>query len=110
MKTAFRKAMEIGVDVVVKLDGDGQMDPTYIAPLVVALTDADFAKGNRLFDRQMLQRMPAARRIGLLSASPSGPFRSFRRAGEGTGPVRRHECLTGGRRRPSSAGGSALFR
>ena len=64
MKTAFRKAMEIGVDVVVKLDGDGQMDPTYIAPLVEALTDADFAKGNRLFDRQMLKRMPAARRMG----------------------------------------------
>ena len=64
MKTAFRKAMEMGVDVVVKLDGDGQMDPTYIAPLVEALADADFVKGNRLFDRQMLQRMPAARRMG----------------------------------------------
>ena len=64
LKTAFRKAMEIGTDVVVKLDGDGQMDPTYIAPLVEALTDADFAKGNRLFDRQMLQRMPATRRMG----------------------------------------------
>ena len=64
MKTAFRKALEIGVDVVVKLDGDGQMDPNYIAPLVEALADADFAKGNRLFDRQMLQRMPAARRMG----------------------------------------------
>ena len=64
MKTAFRKAMEIGTDVVVKLDGDGQMDPTYIAPLVEALSDADFAKGNRLFDRQMLQRMPAIRRMG----------------------------------------------
>ena len=64
MKTAFCKALEIGVDVVVKLDGDGQMDPTYIAPLVEALADADFAKGNRLFDRQMLQRMPAARRMG----------------------------------------------
>ena len=64
MKTAFRKAMESGADVVVKLDGDGQMDPTYIAPLVEVLSDADFAKGNRLFDRQMLQRMPAIRRMG----------------------------------------------
>ena len=64
MKSAFRKAMETGLDVVVKLDGDGQMDPTYIAPLVEALADADFAKGNRLFDRQMLQRMPAIRRMG----------------------------------------------
>ena len=64
MKTAFRKALELGVDAVVKLDGDGQMDSTYIAPLVDALTDADFAKGNRLFDRQMLQHMPAIRRMG----------------------------------------------
>ncbi|MBR4739438.1 MAG: glycosyltransferase family 2 protein [Bacteroidales bacterium] len=64
MKTAFRKAMEMGVDVVVKLDGDGQMDASYIEPLVLALEEADFAKGNRLFDRQMLRRMPAIRRIG----------------------------------------------
>lgn len=64
MKTAFRKAMEMGADVVVKLDGDGQMDASYIAPLVEALEGADFAKGNRLFNRQMLRRMPAIRRIG----------------------------------------------
>lgn len=64
MKTAFRKAMEMEADVVVKLDGDGQMDASYIAPLVEALEGADFAKGNRLFNRQMLRRMPAIRRIG----------------------------------------------
>lgn len=64
MKTAFRKAMEMETDVVVKLDGDGQMDASYIAPLVEALEGADFAKGNRLFNRQMLRRMPAIRRIG----------------------------------------------
>ncbi|MBO7100999.1 MAG: glycosyltransferase family 2 protein [Bacteroidales bacterium] len=64
MKTAFRKAIELKVDVVVKLDGDGQMDASYIAPLVKALTDAEFAKGNRLFDRRMLRRMPTIRRVG----------------------------------------------
>jgi glycosyltransferase involved in cell wall biosynthesis len=64
MKTAFGKAMEMGVDVVVKLDGDGQMDSSYIGPLVETLRNADFAKGNRLFDRQMLRRMPAVRRMG----------------------------------------------
>ncbi len=64
MKTAFSKAMEMEVDVVVKLDGDGQMDSSFIAPLVEALKDADFAKGNRLFDRQLLHRMPAVRRMG----------------------------------------------
>lgn len=64
MKTAFVKAVEMGVDVVVKLDGDGQMDGTYIQSLIQALSDAEFAKGNRLFDRQMLRRMPAVRRVG----------------------------------------------
>lgn len=64
MKTAFGKAMEMEVDVVVKLDGDGQMDPAFIAPLVEAIADADFAKGNRLFDRQKLRHMPAVRRMG----------------------------------------------
>ncbi|MBR1784231.1 MAG: glycosyltransferase family 2 protein [Bacteroidales bacterium] len=66
MKSAFRKALEQGCDVVVKLDGDGQMDSAYIEPLVEALVEADFAKGNRLFDRAMLRRMPAVRRMGNL--------------------------------------------
>lgn len=64
MKTAFAKAVEMGADVVVKLDGDGQMDASYIASLVEGLREADFAKGNRLFDRQMLRCMPMVRRIG----------------------------------------------
>ena len=32
MKTAFQKAREMEMDVVVKLDGDGQMDASFIAP------------------------------------------------------------------------------
>ena len=42
------------------------MDSAYIEPLVEALVEADFAKGNRLFDRAMLRRMPAVRRMGNL--------------------------------------------
>ena len=64
MRTAFSKVLETDIDVVVKLDGDGQMDSRYISPLVEALTHAEFAKGNRLFDRAMLRRMPALRRLG----------------------------------------------
>ena len=63
-ETAAVLRKESDVDVVVKLDGDGQMDSSFIAPLVEALGEADFAKGNRLFDRQMLRRMPAVRRMG----------------------------------------------
>lgn len=64
MKSAFLRAIETGIDVVVKIDGDGQMDSRFIAPMIDALNDADFAKGNRLFDRQMLCKMPFIRRIG----------------------------------------------
>lgn len=64
MKSAFAAAMQTEVDVVVKLDGDGQMDPAYIAPLIDALEGAEFSKGNRLFDRNQLRRMPALRRMG----------------------------------------------
>ena len=64
MRSAFGKAIEIGCDVVVKLDGDGQMDSRFIEPLVAQLRDTEFAKGNRLFDRQMLRCMPAIRRFG----------------------------------------------
>lgn len=64
MKTAFQKAIEQGTDAVVKLDGDGQMDAAFIAPLAEALEESDFAKGNRLFDRKELRRMPLLRRMG----------------------------------------------
>ena len=64
MKTAFQKAMEQGMDAVVKLDGDGQMDTAFIAPLAEALEESEFAKGNRLFNRKELRRMPMLRRMG----------------------------------------------
>lgn len=64
MKTAFQKAIDQGMDAVVKLDGDGQMDAAYIEPLVRALEENEFAKGNRLFDRKELRRMPLLRRMG----------------------------------------------
>ena len=67
MKTAFAKALDLPVDVVVKLDGDGQMDSSYIATLIETLDgDVEFAKGNRLFDRQELRSMPLVRRLGNL--------------------------------------------
>ena len=65
MLTGFQRAADMGMDVLVKLDGDGQMDSRYIGPLVEALDSKhDFAKGNRLFDRRSLRRMPAVRRVG----------------------------------------------
>ena len=35
MVTGFRKVLELGVQIVVKVDGDGQMDPNQIPALAV---------------------------------------------------------------------------
>jgi len=71
MISGFRKALELGAQVVVKLDGDGQMDPTHIPALITPLIQgkADYVKGNRFRDFQSLQQMPFIRRIGNLGLS-----------------------------------------
>src|SRR5581483_612914 len=64
--TGFRRALAAGFDIVIKLDGDGQMDPRDIPRLVRPLVagEADYAKGNRFFDLEGLRAMPRARLIG----------------------------------------------
>ena len=48
MLTGYRKAMELGDGMVVKIDGDGQMDCAMIAPLIDSMApETDMAKGNR---------------------------------------------------------------
>src|SRR5690349_4553193 len=51
MKTGFAKAAELGYDIVVKVDGDGQMDPTQIGRLIDPLLrhEAAYCKGNRFW-------------------------------------------------------------
>ena len=62
----LQRALADGCDVVVKLDGDGQMDPRDIDALVTPLVhgEADYAKGNRFFHLEHLQAMPWIRLIG----------------------------------------------
>lgn len=69
MVTGFRKALELKAQIVIKVDGDGQMDPAYIPDLIMPLIEgrADYAKGNRFRDFQALQKMPLIRRIGNLA-------------------------------------------
>lgn len=66
MKTGFREALRRGCDIVVKLDGDGQMDSSRITEMVQAIEcgDFDFVKGNRFFDKFALRKMPMIRKIG----------------------------------------------
>ena len=71
MVTGFKKALELGAEIVIKLDGDGQMDPQYIPALITPLIagEADYAKGNRFRDFASLQQMPLIRRVGNLGLS-----------------------------------------
>ena len=66
MKTGFKKALEFKAEIVVKVDGDGQMDvdfiPTLIAPIVQGRSD--FTKGNRFFFLSELRKMPFTRLFG----------------------------------------------
>ena len=66
MVTGFRKALELGAGIVVKIDGDGQMDFAHMAPLLAPLVDgrADYTKGNRFRDFAALRKMPLIRRVG----------------------------------------------
>lgn len=67
VKTGIAKALELGADIIVKIDADGQMDPSYI-PSIVELFEADpnlaLVKGNRFFDTRVLNTMPAVRFLG----------------------------------------------
>ena len=66
MVTGFRKALELGADIIVKMDGDGQMDREHVPGLVnpILQGQADYTKGNRFRDFQALQKMPFIRRVG----------------------------------------------
>lgn len=71
MKTGFDRALELGADIVVKLDSDGQMDPALIPAFVAPLAEgrADIAKGNRFADLAVISAMPPLRRAGNLALS-----------------------------------------
>ena len=66
MVSGYRKALELNADIVVKMDGDGQMPASFIPALVQPLVfeQADYAKGNRFRDFQALAHMPTIRRAG----------------------------------------------
>jgi glycosyltransferase involved in cell wall biosynthesis len=62
----YREAAKRGGQVLVKVDGDDQMDLTYAAHLVapILLGEADYAKGNRFTSISHLQQMPTLRVLG----------------------------------------------
>ena len=66
MVTGYRKALEMEAQIVVKIDGDGQMDLDHLPLLLTPLIEgrADYTKGNRFRDFKSLQKMPFIRRVG----------------------------------------------
>ena len=64
--TAYKAAIADGVDIVVKIDGDGQMNPALLPQFVrpLLLGEADYTKGNRFFRPESVQSMPPVRLFG----------------------------------------------
>jgi glycosyltransferase involved in cell wall biosynthesis len=64
--TGYRAAMRDGMDILVKIDSDGQMDPALVMDFVAPIADgqADYAKGNRFFDLEAVRSMPRVRLFG----------------------------------------------
>lgn len=82
--TGYGAAMAAGADIVVKIDGDGQMDPTllprFVAPILRG--EADYTKGNRFYSVWSVRSMPPVRLAGnaalsLLTKLSSGYWTIF---------------------------------
>jgi dolichol-phosphate mannosyltransferase len=64
--TGYKAALAAGAEVLVKLDGDGQMDPALIPRLVRPVLEgrADYVKADRFHSLASLSAMPALRLAG----------------------------------------------
>jgi len=66
VRTGYRAALEEDMHIVVKVDGDGQMDPALIPHFTRAIErgKADYTKGNRFYRPESLKGMPPIRLFG----------------------------------------------
>ncbi len=71
MVSGFRKAIELEAQIVIKIDGDGQMSSYDLLPLLepLILGESDYTKGNRFQDFSALKAMPLFRQIGNMGLS-----------------------------------------
>ncbi|MCR8454639.1 MAG: glycosyltransferase family 2 protein [Crenarchaeota archaeon] len=67
LSSLFRRAEELGADIAVTLDADGQHDPSYIPRLVEPIIkgEADIVIGSRFLSREEEKAVPAYRRLGI---------------------------------------------
>jgi glycosyltransferase involved in cell wall biosynthesis len=71
MKSGYRLAIEEKCDVIVKVDGDGQMDLNYLSNLVYPIINQqiDYTKGNRFYSSRLVKTMPKIRILGNVALS-----------------------------------------
>lgn len=64
--TGYLAAARDGHSILVKMDGDDQMDPSYLPALAKPIVNgmADYTKGNRFFSLEYLTQMPKLRLFG----------------------------------------------
>lgn len=66
MMHGYQVAINDGMAILVKIDGDGQMNPSLIDLFVQPIINgrADYAKGNRFFNLEVVRQMPFVRLVG----------------------------------------------
>jgi glycosyltransferase involved in cell wall biosynthesis len=66
LSEAYIWAREHDIDIAVSVDGDGQMDPAEMADLLdpIVARQADYTKGNRLWNPEGWRRIPRVRLLG----------------------------------------------
>lgn len=76
--TGYQAALMEGADILVKIDGDGQMPPELLRRFIAPIRDgiADYTKGNRFYDLSNLRSMPPLRLFGNAALSFMSKFSS----------------------------------
>ena len=66
MVTGYRAALEDKNEIIIKLDGDGQMDPRLIPQFIAPIQsgECDYTKGNRFYYIDNVKAMPPIRLFG----------------------------------------------
>jgi len=64
--SGYQVGIEEGAEIMIKIDGDGQMDPSLIPSIIEPILsgDADYSKGNRFYDLEEISAMPKVRLVG----------------------------------------------
>ncbi len=82
--TGYTAALANGADIMVKIDGDGQMDPALLPKIIrpIVLGEADYSKGNRFYSLWSVRQMPRMRLFGnaalsFLTKASSGYWHIF---------------------------------